>query len=670
MRSIKVKVIFAFLAVILGMAILIVVTAAVSANQIDRYTHINESIVYEQKFKDDAWPLVQDWYNGIKSHDYSEYEARLASIAAVRSVLDSKLSAADVSQEAKLTYRSANNSLDAIVKDIEAARERWERQGDITDVTKIFYEANVKLESVKQNISNLLLIETENIATVTQNVQKQQAAFSWFFGISISAIILLAVLLSWIFSRRLTNPLISLSETARRISKESLLLGVNQELLKRQDEIGSLSRSFDLMVKNLQEKIGALEVSGQTLDKKVKEISASNRELEETKTAMVNLLDDAQTLSENLKQERDKIQTIIASMGEGLIVVDKDKKIIMANPTAGRLLKRSPEKLIGEDFTRSIPLYFGREEAAWEIHPVAKAIKAKKTVISNLADNFFLAKSSGKRFSALIVAAPLSREELSGAVMMFRDASEEKALDEAKISFISVASHQLRTPLTSMRWFSEMLIDGDAGVINDEQKHFIERIYQGTERMINLVNLLLQIARVEAGRLKIEPVAIDFKNTTQGVAFTLKADLEAKEQKIIIKTEPDPFPTIPMDQEVIWQVIQNLLSNACRYSPVKATIAVSIIKKDSAIEYSVKDQGIGIPKEVQNRIFEKFYRAENALKHVPEGSGLGLALVKMLVERWGGKIWFESDENQGTTFFFTIPITGMEKKEGEVGLGV
>ncbi len=121
---------------------------------------------------------------------------------------------------------------------------------------------------------------------------------------------------------------------------------------------------------------------------------------------------------------------------------------------------------------------------------------------------------------------------------------------------------------------------------------------------------------------------------------------------------------------MIWQVFQNLLSNASRYAPEKSTITVSIEKKDEMAEIAVIDKGIGIPKDSQSKIFEKFFRADNALKLVPEGSGLGLSLVRSLFEGWGGKIWFESKEGVGTTFYFTVPFSGMKAKEGEVTLAV
>lgn len=173
--------------------------------------------------------------------------------------------------------------------------------------------------------------------------------------------------------------------------------------------------------------------------------------------------------------------------------------------------------------------------------------------------------------------------------------------------------------------------------------------------MIHLVNLLLQIARVEAGKSKVKPVPLDLRDTTQEVVDLLKISLEAKSQKVAIQVDPDPFPLVSMDREVIYHVIQNLLSNANRYSPRKSVIEIAIMKKGNGVEYSIRDHGIGIPKRQQRRIFEKFFRADNALKLTPEGSGLGLFLVKSFVEGWGGKIFFESAEGKGTTFFFTIP---------------
>jgi signal transduction histidine kinase len=280
-----------------------------------------------------------------------------------------------------------------------------------------------------------------------------------------------------------------------------------------------------------------------------------------------------------------------------------------------------------------------------------------------------LAKLSGGDFD--IKMKELGLKEIAGIAAGFNvTVAQLKKLNDAKTGFISVASHQLRTPLTSMRWFSELLLGEDAGKINEQQQKFVERIHDGTERMTALVNLLLQIARVEAGRVRITPAPVDLKVASEEIVLTLKKLFDDKKQKVVVTTKPEPFPPVAVDKEVVWQVILNLLTNANRYSPVEGTIAVAIVQKDKTIEYSVTDQGIGIPESAKSRIFEKFFRAENALKAVPEGTGLGLNLVKLLVEGWGGQIWFESEVGKGTTFYFTIPLAGMKAKEGEVTIRV
>lgn len=445
---------------------------------------------------------------------------------------------------------------------------------------------------------------------------------------------------------------------------------IEKELLDRNDGVGNIARSLQTLLKSLGEQKNEHErIKGQ-LQEKLAFITDQEKTTNDYKKAMINLIEDARESADLADRERNMYFLLLASIGEGVYVLDAERKLTLMNKSAEETLGYAASEVIGKKFDTVLhfihqdkkPL----EEEFWNSAFTDRQPKVLPPDISVIGKD-------GKPVPIADVVAPVidtKTQELKGLIVTFRDVRDERALEEARIGFISIASHQLRTPLTSMRWFAEMLMGGDAGEITDEQKHFVERIYQGTDRMISLVNFLLQIARVEAGRVKIEPLPIDLRTTTQGVVLTLKTLLDGKKQQVVIAVDPDPFPTIPLDQEVIWQVIQNLLSNANRYSPENATISVFIKKKGDLIEYSVKDQGIGIPKDQQGRLFEKFFRAENALKMVPEGSGLGLSLVKLLVEGWGGKIWFETEEGKGTTFFFTIPVSGMKAKEGEVKLSV
>lgn len=482
----------------------------------------------------------------------------------------------------------------------------------------------------------------------------------------------IALLFAFLFTRAFFKPLDNLKVAVEKVAAGDLKV---QAKVTSRDELGFLALAFNQMTAKLKSSYEGLEekVREKTsqLSDKLQEIESSNKKLEKTQVALGNLLQDEKELQSNLQRDRDRMSAIFSSMAEGVLVVDNEGKILLLNSVAEQLLEIKADKALGKNLTQLYTMQSKNASLPFEKWPSSQVLVSHTKAFSVLEDDLNLQLPSGKKLPVIMGAAPvLEDNQVVGVVVVFRDVSREKKLDDAKTGFISIASHQLRTPLTSMRWFSEMLIDGDAGQISEEQKHFVERIYEGANRMIDLVNLLLQIARVEAGRVKISPVPVDLKATTQGVLITLKTYLDKKNQKVEIATTPEKIPSIPMDHEVIWQVIQNLLSNASRYSPESATIFVEAVVKGDQIQYSVKDSGIGIPENQKERIFEKFFRTDNALQAVPEGSGLGLNLVKSLVDEWGGKVWFESRVGAGTTFFFTVPLAGQQAKEGEVGLAV
>ena len=236
--------------------------------------------------------------------------------------------------------------------------------------------------------------------------------------------------------------------------------------------------------------------------------------------------------------------------------------------------------------------------------------------------------------------------------------------------FVSLVAHQLRAPLTSLRWFVKMLMEGEAGKLNRNQKILVSNVYQLVGDMVARINFLLQIGRVESGRLEIKPEFLNLLSLTQDILEILKPQTKQKELKVVIQTKPAILTNLMVDKDIIWNVIQNLLANAIAYSSNKGRIAIYIIYNAKVVKYLVRDYGIGIPAKEQPKIFNKFYRARNAIKFLPVGTGLGLALTKSLVGCWGGKIWFKSKEGKGSTFGFTIPLGGMRAKTGEVTLNV
>ena len=213
----------------------------------------------------------------------------------------------------------------------------------------------------------------------------------------------------------------------------------------------------------------------------------------------------------------------------------------------------------------------------------------------------------------------------------------------------------------------EILQNGDAGKLNKQQMELLEDIYQSTKRMIQLVNDLLNISRMETGRIIIDPKPTHLGQLLEEVLKDLKQKINSKKQKLVISYHPD-LSEINIDPNLIRAVYLNLISNAIKFTPEEGEITVIISKKGNDIISQITDTGWGIPKNEQGKIFQKFYRGSNVVKKVFEGTGLGLYLVKSIIEASRGKIWFKSQKNKGTTFWFSLPASGILPKKGDVSI--
>jgi signal transduction histidine kinase len=258
--------------------------------------------------------------------------------------------------------------------------------------------------------------------------------------------------------------------------------------------------------------------------------------------------------------------------------------------------------------------------------------------------------------------------EFIGTVEVFHDVTKEKEVDRAKTEFVSLASHQLRTPLSAINWFAEMLLDGDAGKITNDQRHYIRQIRESNQRMVELINSLLNVSRIELGTFAVEPEPTDILRLAKSVISEEEAQIRAHNLRIIEKY--DKLPKLSVDPKLFRIILQNLISNAIKYTPGRGTVTVSITRqqggreKEENVLIMVRDTGYGIPKNQQGKIFTKLFRADNVLLKETEGTGLGLYIVKSIVEQSGGAIWFESEEDKGTTFYVTLPFKGMKAKAG------
>jgi len=240
--------------------------------------------------------------------------------------------------------------------------------------------------------------------------------------------------------------------------------------------------------------------------------------------------------------------------------------------------------------------------------------------------------------------------------MKAKSNNEDSQIEKLKTDFISLSSHQLRTPLSAVKWFTEILMTQRAGKLNKKQLEYLREVHHSNERAIALVNDLLQVSRVQEGQLHLDLTKFDIGVLLEEVIEANRAELTGREITINFEIINGPLAKVLADKIKVRRVMENLLNNAIRYTPRSGRIEIKLKNADKVIECSISDSGVGIPQDEQESIFSKFFRATNVTKIQPDGTGLGLFIAKSLIEAHGGKIWFESSDTEGTTFYFTVPI--------------
>src|SRR3989338_742453 len=313
-----------------------------------------------------------------------------------------------------------------------------------------------------------------------------------------------------------------------------------------------------------------------------------------------------------LKQKLAIDEAIISSVGDGLIVTDKEGRILLMNPAASKMLRQNAKEVVGKDFIDTVPAADKNGKIVHKENRPLRTVLATGQSFTNHAANFYV-RSDKSKFPAAITTSPIILAgEIIGSIITFRDITHEKEVDRMKTEFISLASHQLRTPLSAIRWFLEMLINGDAGKVTEEQAKFLKNINDSTIRMIALVNDLLNISRIESGRIIVDPKPTLLSGLLDGILAEVKLKYQAKKQKVIVSYHPD-LPKINLDPNLIRAVYLNLINNAIKYSAEEGEITVIISIKNNEIITQISDNGCGIPKGEQHRIFEKFFRGSNVV---------------------------------------------------------
>jgi len=376
---------------------------------------------------------------------------------------------------------------------------------------------------------------------------------------------------------------------------------------------------------------------------------------------------------DQLLEQKTQTEALLGSLGESVIAVSVTGDIIFINEHAEKFLNVSPKEIQGKSIYEVLSVV---DEEGNKIprgkRSVYQAIKTKKRAVESKS---MVQTHVGAPVPVLITASPVLLDgKLVGAVAVIRDVSRERAIDKAKSEFVSLASHQLRTPLSTINWYSEMLLDGDAGKVSKKQREYLDQIYTGNQRMIDLVNALLNVSRIELGTFAVEPEEMNFNDVVKDVLKEIEQTIDLR--KLHLTVDCAKLATMVADPRLLRMVVTNLLTNAVKYTPEGGEVKVStaMVKggeevggrtaRGESIFFCVRDTGFGIPKEQHERIFQKLFRADNVRRKDTQGTGLGLYIVKSIIDLAGGKIWFTSEEDAGTTFFVLLPVHGMEKKDG------
>jgi PAS domain S-box-containing protein len=371
--------------------------------------------------------------------------------------------------------------------------------------------------------------------------------------------------------------------------------------------------------------------------------------------------DQAERLGLMLRKEQEEAsrsQAILEAVADGVLVTGPDNRISFLNSSVENILGIDAGKVLGRSLEESRSL-FGKAGTAW-----METIRRWSSVPGayESGDSYAEQLELGDNRVALVHLAPVVlQDDFLGTVSIFRDITHEVEVDRLKSEFVATVSHELRTPMTAIKGYVEILLMGAAGAINENQSHFLDIVKNNIDRLNVLVGDLLDVSRIEAGRVTLATQALDMREVIKDVVGEIEnRSSEDKKPMTVALEAPRSLPRALGDPERVHQVLLNLLDNAYHYTPENGAIKVRVhaLTSRGEIEVDVIDNGVGIPKAEQDRVFERFYRGEHPFVLATPGTGLGLAIVKQLVEMHKGRIWMKSTgvAGEGSAFSFTLPI--------------
>jgi PAS domain S-box-containing protein len=439
------------------------------------------------------------------------------------------------------------------------------------------------------------------------------------------------------------------------ISKQKKEIPVNVSIGVRKDDKGSFIGYFVSFtdITEIKKFHQELEEKVKTRTKDLEEsrivLMSILEDVENSRKALINMLEDIYIERIRTDEERKKTEAIIYNFSDGLLFFDNEKILRIFNPQAEIYFKIKTEKIINKNFS--------------ELKKFSE-LKTLLNFLKNKQERIFRQELELEEYLTLEISSffifSMDEQQKQGTkignLIIVHDITREKQIEKTKSEFVSITAHQLRTPLSGIKWTLQMLLDNDLGEITTEQRDFIQKTYKANERMITVINDLLNITRIEEGRFFHELMLVNIEAIINEVVTSSQKIAEKKGINLKFQKSEEKLPQVKVDVEKIKMAVQNLIENAIQYTLENGEVTISLKYVNNNIEIKVKDTGIGISKEQQKRLFTKFFRAPEAIALETDGSGLGLFITKNIIEAHNGKIWFESEKRKGSTFYFTLPV--------------
>lgn len=421
----------------------------------------------------------------------------------------------------------------------------------------------------------------------------------------------------------------------------------NQKVtLQSRDELGSLEKALNSMTESVAASRRDLEASlARSLQDK--------KQLEDTKKAILNILEDLSRERAISESARLRDEALLSSIGEGLIVIDGKGNISNVNPQGLAILGYKEEELRGKWFPGTLKALNADGKPIDPLdRPVLRALSTGQVI----TEVIYYLRKDGSSFPAVLTISPVVEDgKPVGAIEVFRDITKERQLEEAKEEFVSLASHQLRTPATGVKAFVSMMLDGYAGKLTSKQQAFMKKVYDTNERQLQIVNDMLNVARIDAGRIRPDFAPTDVSMLIQDILDEQALTIKERQQQVDVSLPKTPVKAV-LDPKLVRMVVENLVSNASKYTPDQGRIKVALSAGRDRLRVAVSDTGVGIAKDDLPKLFKRFSRIDNKLSTARGGTGLGLYLAQNIVLLHGGRMTVDSELGKGSTFTVELPF--------------